>query len=830
MDATMMNCGPWLHHQQLLHQLQMEQHPYYQYAINDLHAYYSSSDHQEEETDHTGDEMPSETSGDQSPNGEVFRLAFAASQWSKLVLNAEGLFNKLMTNNALSSEEQHLLKSQIEQWLCLKQEYEECIGTDDSSSLPGFTENVKKSLERIEEVTETDEKTDESSNWQKSLSKRKSFSGSESEVSYEEDHSETESENSDFLGKLDEYMKKFKMDTDKIIDTKQNECLLNEREDSPELQLSNTRFVPIVKPIPIRNPTSRRMSILPHSEMSNEFIEFQKQQNAFSVVQKSHQDFSKIIPQNSERQHKESEAKGKKSFEDDCTKVMTNKNSIIDTENYTILKMLKMTNEEKKLHIKDIQLNLELIHKQVRELQNIITIKEQFIEDMLKNSDARDSAKQKFQEKRDKYAEMYRDVEEVLNYKLHCKDTDDESNHQEEIEKCERALKHYEKKLRDTKIIKQLAGNSSDTISYIENSLKESKKRMEKLKQQLVNEEKQKQCLEHEILENKQQIIELEEKHKSSLSKLKEKNSESHDETSKSKIKLKNEDRDKNLLEENEKISRIGNLLKEQLDGSKLDNMNENDTLRREIHNLRCIRDKLIDMKCKYTSDQVPVTIQRQRQVLLISEYVETIDAMIEQKNVMICNDGDLKKSKLTRNDEHIPIMNRLENLSHDELVTLFYKYFYKVIDLKDSSKNLEIQNATLEETLKNKDMEYDAKLFRLHRSYERQLNLLFNYYAEETSSSSHDNRIDRNRDTERLIKENQALRQRLAHFDSLLKASANTKALASRSIKNTEQSVQPEQMQIVPSDANKKVGRDGKEQNNKRVTRHGNKLVFNIK
>lgn len=75
-----------------------------------------------------------------------FRLEFAASQWLKLVANAGDLFSKLVTSKHLSQDE----KDQIEHWLCLKQECEECVASDDSTSCRGFEGRI---LERIGMLT-----------------------------------------------------------------------------------------------------------------------------------------------------------------------------------------------------------------------------------------------------------------------------------------------------------------------------------------------------------------------------------------------------------------------------------------------------------------------------------------------------------------------------------------------------------------------------------------------------------------------------------------------------------------------------------------------------
>ncbi|KAG9431279.1 kinesin-like protein costa [Apis mellifera carnica] len=228
----MMHYTPWIHHQTML-----DNHQCYTPYINTVPSYPHNNHEQqhitEEESEQTGDEthdtMTSATSGERSSSADIFRLEFAAAQWSKLVSNAEGLFTKLMTSNILPHTEQ----DQIEQWLCMKQEYEECIASDDTGSLQGYTENARRSLERIEEVTETDEKTDESIHQMERKIEINCSSSSESELSEtndddeeeeeEEDHSDVSSENPDFLEKLDECMNKLKIETDRIVDSTRDE-------------------------------------------------------------------------------------------------------------------------------------------------------------------------------------------------------------------------------------------------------------------------------------------------------------------------------------------------------------------------------------------------------------------------------------------------------------------------------------------------------------------------------------------------------------------------------------------------------------------------------
>lgn len=56
----------------------------------------------------------------------AFTIKYAASQWLKLVSNAEGLFSELLVNgNSLNEQD----RERIEEWMYLKQECEECLSS-----------------------------------------------------------------------------------------------------------------------------------------------------------------------------------------------------------------------------------------------------------------------------------------------------------------------------------------------------------------------------------------------------------------------------------------------------------------------------------------------------------------------------------------------------------------------------------------------------------------------------------------------------------------------------------------------------------------------------
>ncbi|XP_046829991.1 kinesin-like protein costa [Vespa crabro] len=797
----MIHYGPWIHQQAIL-----DNHQYYAPYITVMpqfqHRNQEQQDLDEEESEQTGDEthdtMTSATSGERSSSADLFRLQFAATQWSKLVSNAEGLFNKLMTSNILPHTEQ----DQIEQWLCMKQEYEECITNDDATSLHGFPENTRKSLERIEEVTETDEKTDESINRAELKNNSNSSSVTDSDISEpeeddedEDDHSDVSSESPDFLEKLDECMNKLKMDTDTIVESKKDIFREMNIEIIPNMIKSintNNNYVSLAKPIPARNPNSRRNSMLPGSEMCNEVLAFNdnfKPYKNHMLNKKATQFTDANIFDNYE-----SVTHGNENLtvqNDNSPDLLIDALKTTDVpEPIKELKSLTLNNEAKQTQVRKIQSDLDGAHKRIEELQTTIKIKERFIADMIKNSDARASAKYRFQRKWSKLEEEYYNTRSQLaqaeNASIY-KDSEEKSAHKKEIELYKNMAIHYEKRLMDIEMIKQIAGDSAKKVLELESSLNTSKKQMEKLKKQLKKEEERKRALEEELAEDQKKIRELEEKYNLTASKLKEMQSESEDEKNNTKLKTDCSEKKKNLQDVSARISHLDHVLKEKsMDLERTADTDEKEALRHEIRNLRRTRDCLVDEKCdldeKFQKEKTLSTVE-ERQLLECGETIEAIDAMIEHKNEMICGRKGFDENQSQREKGERMLMERLAKLSDGEMRTLFYKYFLKVIDLKESSKNLEVQNAELEthveaqewriqtltNALKQTKLEAERRIVLMQREHEEKLHLMFRHIAEETSSSGHE-RLDKDSELAKYKRENRILRKRLADVEALLK------------------------------------------------------------
>lgn len=780
---------------------------------------------------------PPNPSGEEG-TGDTFGLEFATTQWIKLVASAEGLFTKLVKSNTLSKQE----RDEIEKWLCLKHECEECVGSDDedAASVGG---NDGRLLEKIDEVTETEEKTDSSKEAdvpENSLDNIKYDSESESET-------ESDSQKPDFIDKLDKYIKQFKEKTDKHVNSQQDK----DKEDCAYLDNGQLQDVPGdgVTQHPVRNclpNNGRRRSIHPGTQLplmalgfntnpildnanitvDSEEIEGEKTDNNDQSA-----DFALNYKENTEQQGNQ---QGPKQDHMDP---------------HQQLKLLLAGSEAKQNQVKQVALDIESTQKRIEELQATISEKEQFIQDIHNNADTRASAKKRFQERKTKLEEEYyktcQQVAQIQSalYKT-ASHTEENTKCRKEKEKYERKVKSYEQRLKSMDIIKQIAGDSAKKVLELEKSLQSSKRLMEKLNQRLRKEEVRKVTIENNLVEDQEKIKELleicnneankndgysrnpstggskdgdlrwikeEEERQVNMRESSQRLQENlqRDALVKEKISLEKQQTRK-FLEYSARISHLDQVLKEKsTDLEKLKDEDEKQSLRLEIHNLRSTRDCLIDERCalddKFQQEKSLTTLE-ERKLLECDEAIEAIDAAIEYKNELICGRKSGFEAGGRGKGEEL-LMARLNKLSDDEMRMLLYKYFLKVIDLRESGRKLEVQLTekegqndqqtwqiqTLTNAIRQYRLEAERQIILLQRQHQEKLHLMLRTFADESSggggaSSGTDTlgnqsaRIDKEEQIS-LKAENRRLQRRLQDLESTLQ-----KLQGSRKTNTTDQ------------------------------------------
>lgn len=130
----------------------------------------------------------------------------------------------------------------------------------------------------------------------------------------------------------------------------------------------------------------------------------------------------------------------------------------------------------------------------------------------------------------------------------------------------------------------------------------------------------------------------------------------------------------------------------------------------------------------------------------------QAIDDVIEVKNELICGHKSIDTDeRLKREKGEQLLMARLNKLSVGEMRILIYKYFMKVIDLKESCRKLEQNLMSCERDkeawewrekillseIRKVRLESERNLIVQQKNHETRLNLLLRHFANETTNSS---------------------------------------------------------------------------------------------
>ncbi|KAH8389918.1 hypothetical protein KR200_003948 [Drosophila serrata] len=617
----------------------------------------------------------------QAGAGDHFGLQFAASQWSKLVTNAEGLFAKLMDSKLISDLE----KEQIEEWLFLKQECEECLSSTEAM-------RQQKQLVPIQEAEEPEDVNSEAAN-------------SEPANSDNENDTDNESQRPDLADKLEGLMEEFRIKTDALILARHADYLSKHPKAVMHSQdHDNDAQQPAEKGEERKASIGgRRRSIQPGVSLSTAELAML---NRVASQQPP--------PTNAENVVDPLESSSGEGLRQAALAAAAANAPI----------------EQLQKKLRKLAAEIEGRQRQLREIEQTIQVKRNIIAELVKNSDTRSHAKQRFNKKRGKLEAECDKAKKQLGKALV------QGREQADIERWTAIIAHLERRLEDLNSIKHIAGESGQKVKKLQQSVAESRKQADDLEKKLRKEGKLRDQLELE------------------LAKLRE----SRD-AGKALVKPQPdcpEQQGRQLKAVQARITHLNHILREKSDNlEEQPGLVQQESLRHEIRNLRSTRDLLLEERChldsKLKRDKV-LTQKEERKLLECDEAIEAIDAAIEFKNELITGHRSIDTSdRIQREKGEQMLMARLNRLSPDEMRTLLYKYFTKVIDLRDSSRKLELQLVQLERerdawewkervlsnAVRQARLEGERNAVLLQRQHEMKLTLMLRHMAEETSASS---------------------------------------------------------------------------------------------
>lgn len=620
-------------------------------------------------------------------NMDVFGLQFAANQLFKLVANAEELFQRLITTGSLNKMDME----QISHWLTLKQECEECISENSEPH---------RSLERI--VEEEDDLAEEDS-------------CSDSSVEYEEEEEEEEEPLENLMDRLEDNLKKFRIQTNCEVKKENSGSLVGSIQSSTGLDQGTKDSL--------------------HSSSNSEFHRQGARGRRNSIHLKDEIVLtsgtgSNPVTIDEETVQNDSNAKHK---------------SVPDTTK---------TLESKQRMLSQICIEIQGRQKQIDELQSTIAAKEKHKQQIVRHVETRNSARDIIEQNMGILKQEHANTQQIMHQaKMHC-DIAMQA-------RCKIELKDIDRKLLDLQSIIQMTEDSVRKLMELDSSLHTSCKQLERLGKLLRKDEKRKMAYEHQVQRQKAKVGAATKTDKSADT---EKSGCSKEEVLSS-CGSQRDNGCQTIAIRKGSINDMRHGLASSTEGSQSNDKLE--SLRHEIRNLRRTRELLLEQRCQInkstrsssssksnsqTRNNNDINDTDQRKLLQYEEAIEAIDLAIEHKNQLICG-REYFHTQVATNIKHMPIamdqmlIDRLMNLDECEMRALVHKYFEKVIDLRCSSKKLELQVVDVENQneslngrvqnlthmLQQLHLESERRIVSMQRKHEESLHLILAYIANGT-------------------------------------------------------------------------------------------------
>ncbi|NWY53707.1 KIF27 protein, partial [Chionis minor] len=406
--------------------------------------------------------------------------------------------------------------------------------------------------------------------------------------------------------------------------------------------------------------------------------------------------------------------------------------------------------------LKNSELRLTEAEQKMRELALNIKMKEELIKELVRTGkDAQSVSRQyslkitkleqEFEQAKMELAETQKRLQELESKDL--RDIPEKAKLQKEFRKKMDAAKlkvqALQKKQQDTKNLASLSNQSERQATELEQNVAQMKHQQTQLQKRLCEESEKKKQLEAEILRDQQQIKELQLKmeQQQKILKLKDKEIAAFKKkkntlvgTSQKLQKL--EEQKKWLDEEMERILQQHQQLADL----------EEDLKKREA--IVAKKEALLQEKSHLEIKKLRSS-QEEHVLFQLEEGIEALEAAIDYKNESIQNRQHLLRSSsqiLSQSENNV--IGKLVSLSAAELRAILFKYFNKIVGLRESERKLQLQIEEqemkvidqeniireLESALEHVKLQCDRRLTLQHKEHEKKLQLILHHFKEQDS------------------------------------------------------------------------------------------------
>ncbi|NXL54129.1 KIF27 protein, partial [Podilymbus podiceps] len=405
--------------------------------------------------------------------------------------------------------------------------------------------------------------------------------------------------------------------------------------------------------------------------------------------------------------------------------------------------------------LKNSELRLAEAGQKMRELALNIKMKEELIKELVRTGKDAQSVSRQYSLKITKLeqeseqakielAETQKRLQELESKEL--RDVPEKARLQKEFRKKMDAAKlkvqALQKKQQDTKNLASLSNQSERQATELEQNVAQMKHQQTQLQKRLCEESEKKKQLEAEIQRDQQQIKELQLKmeQQQKILKLKDKEiaafKKKNNSVGTSQKLQKLEEQKKWLDEEMERILQQHQQLAEL----------EEDLKKREA---------IVAKKEAFLQEKSHLEIKKLRSsqeehvLFQLEEGIEALEAAIDYENESIQNRQHLLRSSsqiLSQSENNV--IGKLVSLSAAELRAILFKYFNKIVGLRESEHKLQLQIEEqemkvtdqeniireLQSALEHIKLQCDRQLTLQHKEHEKKLQLILHHFQEQDS------------------------------------------------------------------------------------------------